>query len=439
MAEGTEVKWTKKYVKVASYEGVAGDVKKVLLLYSGGLDSSVMIPWIKENYGCKVVTLTANLGQFMDDMEEIRKRALALGADDAIVADVTDEFVKTCLLKAIKANGQYDGYYLTTPLGRVLTCKVAVEVAKKVGADAIGHGCTGKGNDQVRFDSGVLNFAPGMKIIAPVREWGMGREEEYEFAKAHNIEVGKLKRCPYSHDDNLWGVTSEGKEIEDPSVSPPFEKILRVCSTPQSAPDEAIDVKVTFEEGFPVAADGKPMNGVELIKHLNRIGALHGVGVTVLIEDRIVGLKVRGVYESPGAHIIITAHKALEALTLTKEELFFKRGVDAKWAQMVYDGKWFEPLLSALNAFIDCTQKFVTGTVTVNLYKGNCKVTAVESPYSLCDVTLATFDAEQVFNKNASAPFIELYSMQMRTANKVRNNTDEEIKIWGKCISSKRY
>ncbi|MCX7702917.1 MAG: argininosuccinate synthase [Planctomycetota bacterium] len=425
MAEGSEEKWGKKYLKVASYEGIKGKVKKVLLLYSGGLDSSVMIPWLKEHYDCEVVTLTVNLGQFMDDMEEIKRRALSLGAKDAIVVDMTEEFVKRCIFKAIKANGQYDGYYLSTPLGRVLTCEVAVKVAADVGADAIGHGCTGKGNDQVRFDGGVLTLAPWMKIVAPVREWGMGREEEYEYAMEHGIDAGKLKRCPYSHDDNIWGITSEGKEIEEPGVSPPFEKILRVCSTPQNAPDESVDVKVGFEEGVPVSVDGVPMKEVELIRTLNRLGALHGVGVTVLIEDRIVGLKVRGVYESPAAHILITAHKALEALVLSKEELFFKKGVEAKWAQMVYDGKWFEPLREALDAFIQCTQRWVTGTVTLNLYKGACRATAVESPYSLCDVSLATFERERVFNKNASAPFIELYSLQMRTVNKVRQNGSE--------------
>jgi len=430
MAEGIERRWTKDYVKVASYEGMPGEVKKVLLLYSGGLDSSVMIPWIKERYGCEVVTLTVNLGQFMDNMEEIRGRALSLGAEDAIVADVVDEFAETILKEAIKANGRYDGYYLSTPLGRVLTSKVAVETALRIGADAIGHGCTGKGNDQVRFDSGVLAVAPEMKVVAPVREWGMGRSEEFEYAKKHGIDAGKLKRCPYSHDDNIWGITSEGNEIEDPALAPPFERILRVCNTPQNAPDETVELKVSFEKGEPIAVDGKEMGIVDLIRHLNRVGALYGVGVTLLVEDRIVGLKVRGVYESPAAHILITAHQALEALVLTKEELSFKRGVDAKWAELVYDGKWLEPLREDLLAFIESANRSVTGSVTLSLYKGTCRAVAVESPYSLCDEALATFEAEEVFNKNASAPFIELYSLQMRTANRVRKQVHQEERVW---------
>lgn len=421
--EEIKEEWGCDYLKVASYEATPGEVKRVLLLYSGGLDSSVMVPWIKEQYGCEVITLTVNLGQFMDDMEEIRRRALSLGADDAIIADVVDEFAERILKQAIKANGRYDGYYLSTPLGRVLTSKVAVETARRIGADAIGHGCTGKGNDQVRFDSGVLTLAPDMKIVAPVREWKMGRNEEYEYAKAHGIDTGKLKRCPYSHDDNIWGITSEGSEIEDPSLSPSFERILRVCNSPQNAPDETTDLKVTFKEGEPVAVNGKEMGIVELIQYLNRKGALYGIGVTILLEDRIVGLKVRGVYESPAAHVLITAHQALEALVLTKEELSFKRNIDAKWAQLVYDGKWFEPLREDLYAFIEKSNRTVTGTVTLMLYKGNCIPTAVESPYSLCDKTLATFEAEEVFNKNASAPFIELYSLQMRTASRVRHRT----------------
>ena len=417
----------KGYTPVAGYEARPGEVKRVLLLYSGGLDSSVMIPWIKERYGCEVVTLTVNLGQFMDEMETVRQRALSLGADDAVVADAVEEFAGGCLTRAVKANGCYDGYYLSTPLGRAVSSEVVARVAEEVGADAVGHGCTGKGNDQVRFDAGVLTLAPHLKVIAPVRQWNMGRDEEYEFARAHGIVVEQLKKCPYSHDDNIWGITSEGHEIENPACEPPLERILRVCNTPENAPDVPQTVRITFERGLPVALDGRKMNFVEMIKTLNSLAALHAVGFTVLIEDRIVGLKVRGVYESPAAHVIISAHKALEALVLSKEELAFKRGVDAKWAQLVYDGKWFEPLRSDLDAFVDAAGEHVTGTVTMKMSHGTCTALAVESRYSLCDEYMATFNAGDYFNNNAAAPFIELYSLQMRHAVKVRGGNGAPV------------
>jgi len=403
-----------EYVKVASYEGKVGEVKRVLLLYSGGLDSSCMIPWLKENYGCEVVTLTVNLGQMADDLDVVRERALRLGAEDALVVDATERFYSDCVTKAILANACYNGYYLSTPLGRVVTSDVAVEKAHEVGADAIGHGCTGKGNDQVRFDMGILSLWPEAKIVAPVREWGMGRSEELEFAKKHNIDVSVVKRSPYSHDDNLWGVTSEGREIEDAAEVPRLEEALCVCSTPKNAPDEPVRLDVEFERGLPVGLNGERMGGVELVRKLNRIGALHGVGVAVVHEDRIVGLKVRGVYESPAAHILITAHKALETLVMTKEQLLLKRRLEPLWVRFVYDGLWYEPARADLDALFESANRFVTGSVTVELYKGNCVALAVRSQYSLLDARLATFEAESWFNHKASAPFIELYSLQMR-------------------------
>ena len=413
------------YIKIASYEAKVGEVKRVLLLYSGGLDSSCMIPWLKEKYGCEVVTLTVNLGQMADDLEVVRERALKLGAEDALVVDATKRFWEECLTRAILANACYNGYYLSTPLGRVVTCEVAVETAKEVGADAIGHGCTGKGNDQVRFDAGILALWEEAKIVAPVREWGMGRAEEIEFAKQHGIDVSVVKRSPYSHDDNLWGVTSEGREIEDAEEVPRLEEALSVCNTPQNAPDEPVQVEIEFKEGIPVGLNGERLEGVELVRRLNRLGALHGVGVSVVHEDRIVGLKVRGVYEAPAAHILITAHKALETLVLTKQQLLQKRALEPTWVRLVYDGLWHEPARSDLDALFATANRTATGSVLVELYKGNCVALAVKSRYSLLDARLATFEAETLFNKNASAPFIELYSLQMRRAMHIHRLAEE--------------
>lgn len=404
------------YIKVASYEARVGEVKRVLLLYSGGLDSSCMIPWLREKYGCEVVTLTVGLGQMADDLELVRERAIRLGAVEALVVDATERFWEECLTKAILANGCYNGYYLSTPLGRVVTCEVAVEAARDVGADAIGHGCTGKGNDQVRFDAGILALWQDAKIVAPVREWAMGRSEELEFAKNHGIDISVVKRSPYSHDDNLWGVTSEGKEIEDAEQVPRLEEALSVCNTPQNAPDEPTLIEIEFERGIPVGLGGERLGGVDIVRRLNRIGALHGVGVSVVHEDRIVGLKVRGVYEAPAAHIIITAHKALETLVLTKQQLLQKRYLEMIWTRLVYDGLWFDPAREDIDSLFRSANRTVTGTVVLQIYKGNCVALAVKSRYSLLDKRLATFESETVFNKNASAPFIELYSLQMRRA-----------------------
>jgi len=414
------------YIKVASYEAKIGEVKRVLLLYSGGLDSSCMIPWLKEKYGCEVVTLTVNLGQMADDLEAVRQRALKLGAEEALVVDATERFYKECLTKAILANGCYNGYYLSTPLGRIVTCEVAVEAAKEVGADAIGHGCTGKGNDQVRFDAGILALWPEAKIVAPAREWSMGRKEELEFARKHGVDVSVVKRSPYSHDDNLWGVTSEGREIEDAEQVPRLEEALSVCNTSQGAPNEPSQIEIEFERGLPVALNGERLDGVELVRRLNRLGAMHGVGVSVVHEDRIVGLKVRGVYEAPAAHILITAHKALETLVLTKQQLLQKQALEPLWARLVYEGLWHEPARADLDALFAHSNRTATGTVVLQLYKGNCVALAVKSRYSLLDARLATFEAERLFNKSASAPFIELYSLQMRKVAQLHRLLEEE-------------
>lgn len=405
------------YTKVSSYEGRKGSVHKVVLLYSGGLDTSVMLKWIQDTYEAEVIALTIDIGQQADDLEEIRKKALKLGAKEAIVIDAKNEFAYHYLAKGIKANASYQGkYHMSTPLGRPLLSKIAVEVAREYGADTIAHGCTGKGNDQVRIEGSILTLAPEMKIIAPVREWSMGRDEELAYAKKHNIPVKQTKASPYSYDDNMWGVTGESGEIENPALIPPLDKILQVCRVIEKTPDKPVYVKLRFVKGLPVEVDGKPMRLADLIMHLNKVGAKHGVGVTHHIEDRLVGLKVRGLYEAPAAEIIINAHFNLEKYVSTREENEFKSLVDTKWAYLCYGALWYEPLMDDLNAYLDRVNQKVSGLVTVKLFKGQAEVVVVETANTIFDEKLATFMKNDTFNQNASAGFIEIYTLQMRLA-----------------------
>src|SRR3989338_3975577 len=307
----------KQYTKVASYEAEKGKVKKVVLLYSGGLDTSCMLKWLQDEYGAEVVTLTLDLGQQGDDLDAIRKKALKFGAIKAYVIDARDEFADGYLSKLIKANGSYQGDYHISTVSRFLMAKLAIEVAEKEGADSIAHGCTGKGNDQVRIEATALALKPDIKIIAPVREWAMGRDEEIEYAKKHGIEVLQTEEFPYSSDDNMWGVTWEGGEIEDNYAVPKISKFLNI-TLPENAPDKPEYIEIGFEEGIPVSIKGKKMKLAELIIELNKIMKKHGIGLVYMVEDRLVGLKVRGVYEHPGAHIIIEAHKKLELFVCTK-------------------------------------------------------------------------------------------------------------------------
>jgi argininosuccinate synthase len=426
----------KPYHKVTSYEAKPGEVKKCILLFSGGLDSCIMLKWIKEHYDCEVVTLTVNLGQFLEDAHEAKKKALLLGAKKAVVADVGEEFAQEYIAKCIKANGDYQGgYHLSTPLGRPLIAKVAVETALQEGADAIAHGCTGKGNDQVRLDGAILTLAPHLKVIAPVREWSMGRQEEIEYAKEHGIEINRTVDKPYSHDDNIWGITSEGAEIEDPEKVPCFEKILKVTNLPENAPNEAETVEIEFEKGVPVGLNGQKMSLYDVIACLNPVAAMHGVGVTVLIEDRIFGVKVRGVYENPAASVIIKAHMALEKLVSTREENEFKNLVDTKWSYLCYGAKWYEPLMENLNAYIDKANLKVTGTVKVKMLKGHAMVVAAQSPHSLFSEALATFNTDEQFNQNAAAPFIQLYTMSQQLAHAAAHNVLEGSKTDEKALA----
>lgn len=415
----------KPYQKVSSYEAHPHEVKKVVLLYSGGLDTSVMVKWIQEHYGCQVIALTIDLGQMADDLEAIRKKALKLGAIEAIVIDAKEEFTANYIVPAIKANACYQGdYHMATCIGRPLLAKLAVEVAHQYGADAIAHGCTGKGNDQVRIEAGILTLDPAMKVIAPVREWGLGRDEEIEYAKKNNIPVPQTVDRPYSYDDNMWGISAEGGEIEDPGIAPPLEKILAYCVPAEKAKNEAETMTIGFEEGVPISLNGEKMPLPLLIKKLNQIGAMHAIGITVHIEDRVVGLKVRDVYEAPAANILITAHKILEKSVCTREENFEKAMIDEKWAYLCYGAKWYEPLMDHLNAFTNSLNEKVTGEVTVKLFKGKVSMLAVKSPYLLVKKQLATFMKSSEFNQNASPGFIEIFSLESKLANQLRKSSN---------------
>jgi argininosuccinate synthase len=406
-----------KYVKVASYEGKKGEVKKVVLLYSGGLDTSVMLKWIQDEYKAEVIALTIDIGQIVDDLEEIKKKAIKLGAVKTYVIDAKDEFANEYIAKGIKANANYQHRYrLATPLGRPLLAKWAVKIAAQEGADAIAHGCTGRGNDQVRIEGTALALNPDIKIIAPVREWSMGRLEELEYAKKHGIPVSHSVDKLYSYDDNMWGTSGEGGEIENPAIVPPLEKILIVNNLPEKAPDKPEMVELEFVKGLPVALNGKQMKLSELIMTLNKIGAKHGVGTNVHIEDRIIGMKIRDVFEAPAAEIIITAHEKLEHYVCTGVENEFKATIDRKWAHLCYGALWYEPLMNDLNAFIDNVNQKVTGKVKIQLYKGVAQVMALETPNTVFEEKLATFMVSEGLNQNASAGFIEFYTLPMRQA-----------------------
>jgi argininosuccinate synthase len=414
-------------IKTASYEAEPGEVGRVLLLYSGGLDTSVMLKWIQDEYEAEVVALTVNLGQPGEDYDVVKGKALQLGALDCHVVDAREEFAREYVLPAIKANALYGGGYpLFTALGRPLIAKLAVEYAQKSGCDTIAHGCTGKGNDQVRIESTVIALDPSMKIIAPVRGWQMGREEEIAYAREHGIPVkGGTEAPPYSIDDNLWGRSSEGGAIEDLD-EPPRDDVFNLVTRPEEAPDEAEDVVVGFEKGSPVSLNGERLELVELLERAGEIGSRHGVGIVDHIEDRIVGLKVRDLYEVPAAAIILTAHKELEKLVGTIHQNNFKPHLDDHWAYLVYAGLWYEPLLSDLNALMDAVNEQVTGEITMRLYKGSARAVARRSPNALYDPALAGFGASGgLFSQQASPGFIELWSLQSRMAYNIRRRARE--------------
>ncbi len=410
------------YQKVASHEAKKGEFSKVVLLYSGGLDTSVILKWIQDHYEAEVIAVTIDIGQ-NDDFNQIKEKALKLGAKKAYVIDAKEQFADKYLSKAIKANADYQGgYHLFCPLGRAIISKIAVEIAEKEKAEVIAHGCTGKGNDQVRFEGYITTLNPELKVIAPVREWSMGRDEELEYAKKHNIPVSHTSKKIYSYDENLWGDSAEGGEIEDIGKVPPLDNILINCSTPEKAPNKPSTVEIEFEEGLPIAINGQKMSLLEIIQTLNILGKEHAIGITHLIEDRMVGLKIRGVYEEPAAEILIQAHKNLEKLVSTMDENEFKTMIDQKWAYMTYSAKWLHPLMDHLHAYIDSVNEKVTGKVKVQLYKGKVYVVAANSPYSIFDENLATFMKNDLFNQNASAGFIELWNLPQKTAYNIKKN-----------------
>jgi argininosuccinate synthase len=409
-------------LRTAGYEADPAEVRRVLLLYSGGLDTSVMLKWIQDSYGAEVVCLTVNLGQPGEDYTVIEDKAKRLGALECHVVDARDEFAASYVVPAIKANALYGGGYpLFTALGRPLIAKLAVDYARQTGCDTIAHGCTGKGNDQVRIEATVATLAPELKTIAPVRSWQMGREEEIAYAREHGIPIkGGAEVTPYSIDDNLWGRSSEGRWIEDLGHAPE-DDVFQLVTRPEEAPDEAEVVEVEFEAGVPVALNGERLGLVDLLERAAEIGCRHGVGIVDHIEDRIVGLKVRDIYEAPAAAILLTAHQELEKLVGTIHQNQLKPSLDQKWAYLVYAGLWWEPLRTDLDAYMDAVNAQVTGTIGLKLFKGSARVITRASPNAVYDADLASFaESGGLFSQTASPGFIELWSLQSRMAHRIR-------------------
>jgi argininosuccinate synthase len=409
--------------RTAGYQADPAEVHRVLLLYSGGLDTSVMLRWIQERYDAEVVTLTVNLGQPGEDYAVIEGKARAIGAVECHIVDAREVFANEYLAPAIRANALYGGGYpLFTALGRPLIAKLAVEYARRSGCDTIAHGCTGKGNDQVRIDGTIATLAPELKVIAPVREWAMGREEEIAYAREHGIAVkGGVEVVPYSIDDNLWGRSSEGRWIEDLGHAPD-EDVFQLVTPPRLAPDEPARIALEFERGLPVALDGERLELAALIERVGELGARHGVGIIDHIEDRIVGLKVRDIYEAPAAAIILPAHADLEKLVCTIHQNQFKAGLDHHWAYLVYAGLWWEPLRVDLDAYMESVNVQVSGTIGLELYKGTARVVTRSSPNAVYDQSLASFaQSGGLFSQTASPGFIELWTLQSRMAWRLRN------------------
>ncbi len=413
--------------QTASYVANPDEVGRVLLLFSGGLDTSVMCKWIQDEYKAEIVALTINLGQPGEDYDVVKQKALDLGAVAAEVIDAREQFAAEFVTPAILANGTYGlGYPLFTALGRPLIAKLAVDAARRHGCDTIAHGCTGKGNDQVRIDGTVATLAPELKIIAPVRQWQMGREEEIAYAREHGIPIkGGSEQTPYSIDDNLWGRSSEGRWIED-LLHAPDDDVFQLVTPPQRAPDEAQTVEIGFEAGVPVSLDGEELGLVELLDRVTEIGCRHGIGIVDQIEDRIVGLKVRDIYEVPAATIILNAHGELERLVSTIHQNQFKAGLDRQWAYLVYAGLWWEPLRENIDAYMRSANERATGTIGIECFKGTARVVTRSSPNAVYDAALATFDSSGgLFSQNASPGFIELWTLQSRMAHRLRESQQD--------------
>jgi len=402
-------------------------IKKVVLAYSGGLDTSIIIPWLKENYdNCEVVAVSGNVGQ-ADELEGLEEKAIKTGASKLYIEDLNKEFVEDYIYPTLKAGAKYEGKYLLgTSFARPIIAKRIVEIALAEGADAICHGCTGKGNDQVRFELAIKAYAPNMKIIAPWREWDIkSREEEIDYAEAHNIPLKINRETNYSKDKNLWHLSHEGLDLEDPANEPMYDKILEMGVSPEKAPDKPTYVTIGFEKGVPVSVNGEKMEAVDLVWKLNEIGGANGIGIIDIVENRLVGMKSRGVYETPGGTILYEAHEMLESICLDKETSHFKRIVADKFADLVYNGLWFTPLRESLSCFVDKTQETVTGEVKLKLYKGNIIPAGITSPYSLWNEEIASFgDDEGAYDQNDAAGFINLFGLPI----KVKAILDEKLK-----------
>ena len=391
-------------------------IKKVVLAYSGGLDTSIIIPWLKENYdNCEVIAVSADVGQ-ESELEGLEEKALKTGASKLYIEDLRKEFIEDYIYPTMKAGAVYENKYLLgTSFARPVIAKRIVEIAKKEGADAICHGCTGKGNDQVRFELTIKAFAPEMTIIAPWRIWNIkSRDEEIDYAEAHKIPLKITRETNYSKDKNLWHLSHEGMDLEDPANEPMYDKILELGVSPEKAPDKATYLTLTFEKGIPVALDGKKLSSVELIDALNKIGGANGVGIADLVENRLVGMKSRGVYETPGGTILYAAHEILESICLDKETQHFKQHLAIKFADLVYNGQWFTPLREALSAFVDKTQENVSGEVKLKVYKGNVMNAGVKSEHSLYSEEIATFGEEDVYNQHDAEGFINLFGLPIK-------------------------
>jgi argininosuccinate synthase len=399
--------------------------EKVVLAYSGGLDTSVAIPWLKENYGMDVIALTIDVGN-EKDFTAVREKALKVGAIKAIVSDAKDTFVKYFIFPAIQANALYEGVYpLATALSRPVMAKLLVDLALEEGATAVAHGCTGKGNDQVRFDVGVHALAPQLKVIAPAREWNMTREQTMDYAKKHNVPVPVTKKSPYSIDENLWGKSIECGVLEDPWVEPP-DDVWVLTKSAAKAPNKPVYIEIGFERGIPVSLNGEELDGQTLILRLNELAGEHGIGRVDHIENRLVGIKSRELYEAPAAITIIRAHEALEAMTLSKDQLRFKSKVAIEMSDIIYNGLWFGGLSRDLSAYIQSTQRYVTGTVRVQLYKGHLQVVGRKSPHSLYNLSLATYDKGDTFDQSAAVGFIHLWGLPVATQAQVQLLPDAE-------------
>jgi argininosuccinate synthase len=400
--------------------------KKIAVAYSGGLDTSVMVKWLTEKYDADIITVTGVLGKTAE-LDGLEEKALKTGAVKAHIVDLQEEFIKDYVWKALKANALYEGVYpMATSIGRPLLAKLLVDIALAEGADTVAHGCTGKGNDQVRFEVAIQSLAPELNILAPLREWEFkSREDEIDYALENKIPIKVTKTSPYSIDENLWGIAIECGVLEDPTAVPPKDA-WQITSDPKDAPSDPETIVIGFEEGIPVSLDFKKYSPVELVKRLNSFGGKHGIGRMDLIENRVVGIKSREVYEAPGAFILHRAHSELEKLVLDKDTFRYKQGVANNVANLIYDGLWFTPLFDALNAFVDSTQKNVTGEITLELYKGNISVLSRNSSFSLYNIELATYTKEDTFDHKASEGFIKIFGLPYKTYNMIQKSHKEE-------------